>query len=137
MLPLDPITAGISLITGIVSRVWPDKSESEKAQLAMAMQQDANLTQLLIAQANINANEANSNNLFIAGWRPFIGWICGSAFAWAFVVQPILIFVGTAVGHPIDLPAFNLSEMSTVLMGMLGLGGMRTYEKIQNVHGRH
>lgn len=134
---MDPITAGIDLITSIVSRVWPDKTDQEKAQLAAALQADNNLTQLLSKQADIDAAEAGSSNLFVSGWRPFVGWVCASAFAWQFVCVPILLFIGSAVGHPIDMPKFDMSTMTTVLMGMLGLGGMRTLEKYHGVQGRH
>src|ERR1051326_1428854 len=123
---LEPITAGIDLITSIVSRVWPDKTEAEKARLALALQQDENLTKLLVGQMQVNANEASSDNLFVAGWRPCVGWVCALAFTWQFVILPILLFIGSALGHPVPVPNFDFTTMLTVLMGMLGLGAMRT-----------
>jgi hypothetical protein len=131
---IDPITSGIDLITSIISRVWPDKTEQEKAELQVALQEDTNLTAILTHQADIDANEAQSDNLFISGWRPSIGWVCSLSFAWQFVIQPILLFIASATNHPITLPTFDLSTMSTVLFGMLGLSGMRTYEKVQKVN---
>lgn len=85
-------------------------------------------------QAQTNTAEAGSENVFVSGWRPFIGWVCGTAFAYKFVVQPVLIFGLLASGSTFDpktLPVLDWTEMSTVLMGILGLGGMRTFEKIQ------
>lgn len=132
MLPvlINPI---IGLITSIIGRVWPDKTEQAKAELAAALAEDKNLTDLLTGQMQINAAEAASPSLFVAGWRPFVGWVCASAFAWQFVCLPILLFISNAVGHPIPVPSFDISTMVTVLMGMLGLSTMRTYEKIQGV----
>ncbi len=131
MLPIiEPV---IGLITQIVGRIWPDKTEHDKAVLAAALQEDNNLTQLLTAQINVNQEEAKSSNVFVAGWRPAIGWICGLAFAWEFVVMPILAFISAAFGHTIPVPVFDGSTMITVLMGMLGLGGLRTFEKIKGV----
>lgn len=82
-------------------------------------------------QLQVNLAEAQSKSLFVAGWRPFVGWVCGSAFAWCFVVQPLLTFALVAGGHPLQLPALDLSQMMPVLLGMLGLGALRTYEKVQ------
>lgn len=130
---LDPISSGIDLITSIISRVWPDKSEEEKAKLALALAEDNNLTALLSKQLDVDDTEASSPNLFVAGWRPFVGWICACSFAWQFVILPILLFIGNAVGHPIPVPAFDFNSMTTVLMGMLGMGGLRTYEKLKGV----
>ncbi len=126
---LDPITAGIDLVTSVISRIWPDKTEQEKAQLAAALAADANVTALLTGQLAVNAEEAKSSNLFVAGWRPSVGWICALAFAWQFVILPITLVVAVAIGHPLVLPVFDTASMSTVLMGMLGLGGFRTFEK--------
>lgn len=84
-------------------------------------------------QVEVNKAEAQSNSLFVSGWRPFIGWVCGSAFAYFYIVQPFLGFILTAAGHPIVLPKIEFGEMSSVLLGMLGLGGMRTWEKTKGV----
>ncbi len=128
---LDPVTAGIDLVTSVISRIWPDKTEQEKAQLAAALAADANVTALLQGQLAVNAEEAKSTSLFVAGWRPSVGWICALAFAWQFVILPITLVVAVAIGHPLVLPVFDTASMSTVLMGMLGLGGFRTVEKMR------
>ncbi len=77
--------------------------------------------------------EANNKNVFVAAWRPAIGWACGAAFAWQYVVGPVAQFTLAAFGQKVALPVLDTGEMMPVLMGMLGLGGMRTYEKVTGV----
>jgi hypothetical protein len=85
------------------------------------------------AQTEIDKAEANSSNMFVAGWRPFIGWVCGAIFAFNYVVRPLL---GLIPGMS-QLPSLNYAEISPVLLGLLGLGTMRTVEKIQGAQGNH
>ena len=94
--------------------------------MQLALQADTNQTQ-------IDQAEAQNKSLFVAGWRPFIGWVCGMAFAYHVIVQPLLAFTIANTGGNVKLPDFNIQELTTVLMGMLGLGGLRTIEKIKNV----
>ena len=83
-----------------------------------------------LAQIEINKIEAASSDFFKSSWRPFIGWVCGVAFAYHFVLQPIIIFVVALFGAEIPaLPEFDMASLMTVLGGLLGLGGLRTYEK--------
>jgi uncharacterized protein (DUF2062 family) len=123
---LDPISAGLDLANTVVKTIWPDKSEEERAKLAAAVQ-------LVQGQLDINKTEAASESVFVAGWRPFIGWTCGVAFAYKFVAAPVAALVLTAVGHPITLPVLEFGEMMPVLFGMLGLGAFRSYEKVKGV----
>jgi hypothetical protein len=83
------------------------------------------------SQTAINAQEVTHPNVFVSGWRPFIGWVCGVAFAYHFVLQPLLAFIIDNSGGNAKLPSFDMQELSTVLMGMLGLGGLRTIEKLR------
>ena len=85
------------------------------------------------AQTEVNKVEAGSRSLFVAGWRPFIGWVCGSAFAYHYVLQPFLLFLFALYGKTVALPVFSMESLLTVLLGLLGLGGMRTYEKFKGV----
>lgn len=121
---LDPITAGLDLANNVINKIWPDKSEQEKQELAGVLV-------LLQGQLAVNQAEAANSSLFVAGWRPFVGWTCGAAFAFKFVGGPLLVLVANYFGHQIALPEFDYSEMSTILLGMLGLGGLRTVEKIK------
>ena len=82
------------------------------------------------AQAAVNAEEAKSSNLFISGARPFIMWVCACSLMWQFIVEPIIVFIWAANGKALVLPTFDFSTMSTILFGLLGLGGLRTYERI-------
>lgn len=94
------------------------------------------LGQLDIAkkQIDVNIEEAKSSNLFVSGWRPFIGWVCGLAFAWQFLGLPIFLYINAALGSPVTAPVFDITSMMTVLMGMLGLGAMRSYDKKQELN---
>ena len=83
--------------------------------------------QILELQTKINEVEAQHRSMFVAGWRPFIGWVCGLAFAYHFVAFPIV----RTIYPEIDFPTLNTEPLFTVLMGMLGLGGLRTFEKLK------
>ena len=89
--------------------------------------------ELAKGQLEINKAEAQSRNVFIAGWRPFIGWTCGVAMAYNYVVHPIMIFTLAQLDYLVAIPALDLSEMMPVLMGMLGLGGLRSFEKFKGI----
>lgn len=130
---MDPITAIISLVSNVVGKIWPDKTAEDQAKLALALQEQLAQSDLLKAQVDVDKTEASNPSVFVSGWRPFIGWICGLAFAWQFLALPICSCIASSLGHPLVVPAFDMATMSTVLMGMLGLGGLRTYEKVQGV----
>lgn len=85
---------------------------------------------LIELQTKINEAEAHHRSVFVAGWRPFIGWVCGIALAYNFVVRDLIIFV---LGEDRVPDPLQMDHLMTVLMGMLGLGAFRTYEKIKNV----
>jgi hypothetical protein len=124
----------IEPVTGLLDKFIEDKDQ--KAQLAheLATMADRHAQDLALAQIEVNKAEAASGSVFKGGWRPFIGWVCGSAFAYHFVLQPVIVFVVLAVGVDLPpLPEFDMTSLLTVLMGMLGLGGLRTYEKKQGI----
>jgi len=118
------------VIQEVISLI-PDPTQRAKSMQAII---DA-CQQVDAAQNAVNAEEAKNENVFVSGWRPFIGWVCGSAFAYKFLLQPFLIFALVASGSDFDynnLPVLDWSEMSSILLGMLGLGTMRTVEKLGN-----
>ncbi len=128
------ISSLIGPVTGILDKVIEDKDQ--KAQLAheIATMSDTHAQQALLSQLEINKAEAASGSLFKGGWRPAVGWICAIAFGYHFVLQPLLVFVLTASGVDLpDLPEFDMSTLLTVLGGMLGIGGLRSYEKTKNL----
>ena len=114
------------LASTVISKIWPDKSEAEKQQLAAAVA-------LVQGQLDINKVEAANPSVFVSGWRPFVGWVCGSACAWNWIGLPIVKLGLIVWGHPIDLAPANLNEMMPLLLGLLGMGTLRTVEKINGV----
>lgn len=126
-----------SFATSIVDRLWPDKSQQEKDQMAAQIQIMTLQAQQAQGQADINKAEATSQSIFVAGWRPFIGWVCGCGFAVSFL-GPLISYVVALCGKTgVVFPALDTETLMTLLMGMLGLGGMRTYEKTQGVASGH
>ena len=130
----------IPAISQLLDKIIPDPQEREKAKIELLKSdRAADIEELRLAisadqmQADINKQEANNPNLFVSGWRPFIGWVCGAAFAYHFIIQPLLAFAIANSGGKVELPVFDMQALSTVLMGILGLGGFRTLEKIKNV----
>jgi hypothetical protein len=133
-----PWTLLLDPISRLLDKIIPDPQARAKAQLELIRAgRESDLEEFRLAvsadqmQADINKIEAASADLFVSGWRPFIGWVCGVAFAYHFIVQPLLIFIIANTGGDARLPSFDMQELSTVLMGMLGLGGLRTIEKIR------
>ena len=128
------------LINTVLKRVLPPEKMSEgdraKLEAEITLELAKQDFQGLLGQLEINKVEAGSTNWFVAGWRPAVGWICASAFAWHFVIEPLLAFTLVAVFHwslGADLPKFDMESLLTVLLGMLGLGGLRTFEKYKEV----
>lgn len=109
------------------------KNKYQEDFLNSALQQRAQDLAAMQAQTGVNQVEAASDKTFVAGWRPFIGWICGTIFLCNFVVGPIVNWICIIRGMSITFPKMDLSEMMPVLIGMLGLGGFRTYEKTKGV----
>lgn len=134
------LTALIPILGNMFDRIFPDPKAANEAKLeVMRMAQAGELAQLnadlqlATGQIDINKAEAAHQSLFVAGWRPAIGWVCGAAFAFKFILGPAAVVGMAMAGHPITLPAFDFSEMSTILLALLGLGGLRTVEKVKGV----
>jgi len=132
MIPL--ITTLLPSIMDVAGRFLPeDKEKRAEAEREIEAKLTDSLAKIDLAQLEINKEDAKGN-WFQSGWRPFIGWSCGFALAYTYVMQPILTFGLAQAGYLIDLPAVNLGEMMPVLMGMLGLGGLRTFEKVKGIN---
>lgn len=128
------ISAILPSVLEVAGRFLPeDKEARAKAERELEAQLTVHLAKIDLAQLDINKTEAAHRSIFVAGWRPFIGWTCGLALFYTYVLQPILIFVMAHMNLLIDLPQMELGEMMPVLMGMLGLGGLRTFEKFKGV----
>tara|TARA_A100000172_G_scaffold74286_1_gene56283 strand:+ start:793 stop:1194 length:402 start_codon:yes stop_codon:yes gene_type:complete len=120
----------IQPVGDILDKVIPDQDLKRKLSHEIATMSEKHAQQLALAQIKVNAAEAASGSLFKGGWRPFVGWVCGVAFCYHFILQPVIIFIVALTGADIpDLPSFDMGTLLTVLGGMLGIGGLRTYEK--------
>ena len=120
----------IGPVTGLLDKFVEDKDQKAKMAHEIATMGERHAQQIAMAQIEVNKAEAASGSIFKGGWRPFIGWVCGIAFAYHFILQPTLVFILTAAGVALpDLPEFDMGTLLPVLGGMLGIGGLRTYEK--------
>jgi hypothetical protein len=120
------VGAVADLAKSVVDRIWPDKTEEERMQNASAM---------AVVQGQLDANkaEAASPSMFVSGWRPAVGWVCVLAFCWNMIGLSVAKLVLSLINHPMQISPADLSEMMPILIGMLGLGGLRTVEKINGV----
>ena len=127
MSDLTGLGAVSDLANTVINKIWPDKTEAEKQQLAAAVT-------LVQGQLDVNKEEAKSPNVFVSGWRPAIGWICGAALGYTYLGYPILVWA-TAIWFPaIHAPVLgNDGMLMELLFGMLGMGGLRTFEKVRGV----
>ena len=128
------IQALIGPVTGLLDKFIEDKDQKALLAHELATLADKQANSIALAQIEVNKAEAASGSLFKGGWRPFIGWVCGVAFAYHFVLQPLIIFGVSVYGIEIPaLPEFEMSTLLTVLGGLLGLGTLRTYEKAKGL----
>jgi hypothetical protein len=123
-------------ITEVLDRVVPDQAAAAKAKLEM----EAKLLEAATAQAGqqaaINQVEAEHASIFVSGWRPFIGWVCGAGLAWAFLLAPMLAWLLPATGVVAVLPALQMEYLLELVVAMLGLGALRSFEKMKGVASR-
>lgn len=134
------LAALIPVVGNLLDRLFPDPAAAADAKVkVMEMAQRGELAQLdadvklATGQLAVNQAEASNTSLFVSGWRPAVGWCCALAFGFKFIGGPLLQVVAQFAGYNITLPVFDFTEMSTILIGMLGLGSLRTAEKIKNV----
>jgi hypothetical protein len=120
----------IAPVTGLLDKFIEDKDQKAALAHEIATMSQKHAQELSLAQIEVNKAEAQSGSLFKGGWRPAVGWVCAIAFLYHFLLKDIIIFVCAFAGVDIpDLPEFDMSTLLTVLGGMLGIGGLRTYEK--------
>lgn len=132
---LDPITAALDLGGKLIDRLFPDPLKRDEAKLELLKLQQTGQLSEMAGQLDINKTEAASPVWFVAGWRPYIGWICGTGLAYQFIFMPIFNGVATMSSMTAGFPSLDMGTLLTLLLGMLGLGGMRTYEKITGAEG--
>jgi hypothetical protein len=141
---LNPLFIGpiLEIGKGIINRLFPDPAAAAAAQLELLkMQQNGDLAQLAadtdLAKLQIQTNIAEAaGNWFTAGWRPCIGWVCGAGLAYAALIEPFARFIAKVwFGYVGDFPVIDTNLTMQILMGMLGLGAMRSIEKIKGAEG--
>lgn len=130
---MDPISALLNIGNTLINKLFPDPAQAAQAQLALLkMQQDGELA-AISGQMEINKIEAGSSSVFVAGWRPFAGWVCGIGLAYVSIIEPVARLIATLVGYTGAFPAIDTTLTMQVLLGMLGMGGLRTLDKIKGV----
>lgn len=127
------IDSVVELGVKLLDRVIPDPVQKAQAQLELMKLQQSGELASMTAQTDINKIEAANASLFVSGWRPYIGWTCGTAFSLHFLVFPIINFILVALGYVEVKITFDMTTLLTVLGGMLGIGGLRTIEKLNGV----
>lgn len=126
----DAIAAVSTLADSAIKRIWPDATEIEKAKLAQLSQELQNQFNLVMGQLDINKAEAASTSLFVSGWRPAVGWICGFALGYSAIIEPFARFTAVVViGYEGQFPPVNTDITLQILGGLLGLAGLRTFDK--------
>lgn len=134
--PTGAVTAVASTVDTIVKRIWQDPEARDKMLLELRkLEQDGDLARmvseagLLTGQMKVNEVEAKSESLFVSGWRPAVGWVCVLGLSWAFFISPIVEHIIYLVAPGTAIPKFEVTELLTLLAGMLGVYGMRSSEK--------
>lgn len=135
------LPALIPIIGGLLEKIIPDpKASAEAKAKLLELQQQGELAyldaevKLATGQIEINKAEAASTSLLVSGWRPFIGWVCGVALGYQFLIRPLLTWGAAIFGYQdVIAPSLDMGDLITLLLGMLGLGGLRTAEKMKNV----
>jgi hypothetical protein len=131
---MDPITAILGIGNKLIDHFFPDANQAAAAKLKLLeMQQNGDL-QVMASQMEINKIEAQNPSLFVSGWRPFIGWGCGIAFLYAALFEPFIRFVSTVIfKYNGAFPVIDTQLTLQILLGLLGLAGMRSWEKKEGV----
>ena len=128
------LQALIGPVTGLLDKFVEDKDQKARLAHDIATMAEKHAHEAAMAQVEVNKAEAGHRSIFVAGWRPFIGWTCGVALAYHFIFAPLILFgVGWAGATIPDLPVFDMDSLMTVLLCMLGLGGMRSFEKAKGL----
>jgi len=123
----------IAPVSTLLDKVIPDADERNRLAHEIATLAERQSHEIAKAQIAVNQKEAGHQSIFISGWRPSVGWVCCLGLASNYIFIPVANFVLVVSGSAIVIPALDLSEMMPVLLGMLGLGGLRSWEKTKGV----
>lgn len=141
----DPITAALDLGKAAISRIWPDPVDQAREVFKLEeLKQKGDLAELnayvvgLQGQLRINEKEAGHSSIFVAGWRPAVGWVCAASLGYNFFVYPLLLWIWSIVAAMSDIPTgiepppmLEMEVLMTLLLGMLGIGAQRSFDKKQ------
>jgi hypothetical protein len=127
------VTALLPALGTLIDRLIPDRAAAERAKAEMEQQLVTAANQAALAQVEVNKIEAAHSSVFVAGWRPSIGWVCAAGLAWAFVLAPIASWALVVLGIRAELPAIHTDYLLELVLAMLGIGGLRTFEKLRGV----
>ena len=133
MTDLTGLGAVADLANGVINRIWPDASEAERGKLTLALAQLNAELELSKAQTTVNAAEASNSSILVSGWRPAVGWCCVTALAYQYIIYPLLLWM--MVFNPDLIPPKPIVSdiLMELLFGMLGMGTLRSWEKIKGV----
>jgi len=130
---LDPISAALDLGTALIERIFPDPAQAANAKLELLKLQQSGDLATMTAQTDINKEEAKNASLFVSGWRPAIGWVCALALFYQYLLKPIISWLAICAGYNVPaMPGLD-DNLWQLMMGMLGMGGLRTFEKVNGV----
>lgn len=130
---LDPLTAAFDIGSKLIAHWFPDPAVAAEKELELFKLKQSGELSVITGQIDINKAEAGNPSVFVSGWRPFVGWVCGIGLAMQFLVSPLITWVALVFGKVIVLPPLDMSTLITMLGGLLGLGALRTVEKINEV----
>lgn len=138
---LDPITAALDIGKVLIEKIWPNVADqAREIRLLEELHQKGELAQLnarvqlLTGQLKVNEKEAGHKSIFVAGWRPFVGWVCGIGLLYSSILEPLMRFIARLSGYTGGFPVIDTTLTMQVLLGMLGLVVARTREKEKGVH---
>ena len=134
---IDPVTAILNVGNSLIDRLIPDKAANDKAKADLLQMQIAGELAQIQGQIDTNKAEAANVNMFVAGWRPAVGWVCALALGWDTIIRPTISWGAALFNHPLNLQPLDLSTLLPLLLGMLGLGAARTVEKLNGVNAGH
>lgn len=127
---LDPVTALLDIGGKVIDRIWPDPTAAAAAKLELIKLQQSGELAAIAGQLKINEVEAANPNVFVSGWRPWCGWVGGVGLAYVGVIEPIARFVSTVFyNYHGSFPVIDTTITMQVLLGMLGMGGLRSWDK--------
>jgi hypothetical protein len=129
-----PVLSILEIGAKLLDKVIPDKDAREKAQAELLKAAQSQDFQLSLAQIKVNEEEAKSENIFKSGWRPAIGWICVFGLFYNFVLYNLLLWIVATFSIAITPPALMSDILMELVFAMLGLGSLRTFEKLKGIN---